>query len=93
MKRLTRITPIFAALLLFSSVAPHVANAEEIENTEIAPIIEYSESEVTDQVFDLATLEILQAIENIPEEELNKGPEAAKQWFDNNTSIHQYMLH
>lgn len=88
MKRLTRIVPFFAALLLFSSVAPHVANAEEIENTETTQVIEYSESEVVDEVFDLATLEILQAIENIPEEELNKGPEAAKQWFDNNTLIH-----
>lgn len=88
MKKLTRIVPFFVALLLFSSVAPHVADAKEIENTEITPIIKHSDSEVVDEVFDLTTLEILKAIENIPEEELNKGPEAAKQWFDNNTSIH-----
>lgn len=87
MKKLTKIVPFFLAILLFSSVAPHFANAEELEGTEESTETVYSETEVIDGVFKSSSLEILEAIENIPYEELEKGPEATKEWFDKNTTL------
>ena len=67
-------------VFLFSSIAPNIADAKA-EN----PV---QENELIDETFDKTTLEILNAIENIPQEELEKGPEFAKNWFNENTSLH-----
>lgn len=80
MNKIKRIIPFLVTILLFSTLAPASASAKKNKISEI-------EQKMDNEMFEQTAI-ILEAIEKIPQNMLDQGPQATADWFKEKTGLY-----